>query len=489
MSHSPLTYLLERRAAREAPDRMVPMLLTIVALAWLALVALMGLAGANLTPELLRGVAACMLFCATPVALLGTALRQVVKDSSLHDNFQAGRCYPEILGTRLRAGEMVDQVALHSARQSLRLTLKWTPVFAGLWLMLYPELAGRILMAAAAWVPLSLVLTWSTSYLGQQMVIIQGQMRSTPAGSLGEATLASLTTFLVVVLMAISVGGAVAGSPRVALLGLAAYVMLGRSLCRWLAVVGIEKLPRVRLRLQLLGRRWTDFRNRYLLCWSQNPIVVRELRRDARRLPFQAVGAWFYFFPLGTLMVLLGAQLYGQTTGHDARLFSSWLILASSLISFATAGGRCSTAIAGEIESQSMEPLQNTRLRTEEFLSGWLQVGAVPRIVDGLMVVVACQLTVGHVAWDCLPLVLVAPLAGAASGLACSYASNRQTAARQRGEWVAVLVFGWLMLNGVLAMLNLTWMQGYLLFSGYLLATAAISLSTLWGKIDIAKSR
>ncbi len=468
---------------------MVPLILAVAGLAWLLVVALIGVAGAPLTIELLRGVARALLFCATPVALLGPALRQVVKDASLHDNFQAGRCYPEILGTLLRAGEMVDQVALHSARQSLRQTLKWTPVFAGLWLLLCPDAAPSILMAAVGWMPLSLLLTWSTAYLAQQQVIIQAQMRSTAVGLVGETTLNTLTTLLVLFFMLLSLGGAMARSPVAALLGVAGYIMLGRTLCRTFAILGIERLPQVRLRAKQLGRRWANFRNRYLFLWSQNPIVVRELRREARRLPFQALGAWLYFFPMGTLMLVLGTQLYGQTNDYDARGLSCWFILINLLISFALAGGRCCTAIAGEIEAKSMEPLQNTQLRTEEFVSGWLQVGCVPRIADNLMVLLVCQLTFGHVALDYLPLVLVAPLAGAASGLACSYASNRQTAARQRGEWVGVLVFGWLMLNAVLSMLHLGWLSGNLLLALYLLATALTALTTLWGKIDVASSR
>ena len=483
MSQPAIGYLLERRASRQSPDRLVPLILTLSVLGWLLIVALMGRPSLNDV----RIVATAILFCATPVALIGLALRQIQGDAGLHASLQGGNCYPEVLGTLLRPAEIIDQIAAHSAKTYLKLALRWTPVFTAGWLILQPASAGLILTWALAWIPLSTLFVWTTSFLAQQFIIFQSQMQAAPGGSLGE-NLIGIATGLPLGLMGIlALVGWFGALPKLALGGTVAYGLLCLMLNRRLAAVGINRLPHLRLRLQQLGRRWTDFRNRFLVAWTDNPIVVRELRRDARWLPLQMLGAWLYMFPMSSLIFLIASR-FPAMSAYEARLVNHWLILACALLSYGAASARCGMAIAAEVEAQSMEPLQNTRLRSEEFLWGWIQVGAVPRLVDGLLLCLVCQACLGQLPIDSALVLLVAPLAGAVLGLSSSYASSRQAAQRQRGEALALHIAGWLFLKVVLSALNLNWLDGQLVLAGYLTIVSAFSLAVLRSRIDVVES-
>ncbi|MBT9588770.1 hypothetical protein IV102_35880 [bacterium] len=486
MNSLPIDYLLRTRAVRSRPDTFVRNTVMIGLVVWLALSGLSVLAYQE--AYVVRGFASCLLFLVTVVLMLTLPIRQVQKDAAVHTSFYGGRCYQEILGSLIRPREILDQVAWHSARTYVRTSTPWALLIVSLWMLVQPSLTVEFLRGLLLWIPGSTLFVWATSYPAQQFAIYNSRARDGLVASLGESLVRLVTAVpvglcLLVALIAMMTGRywVMAGC----VLGYLGWTML---VCRLLAATGIERLPDLRHKVGEFSRRWLGRRNRYVLAWSDNPIVVRERKRDAGRVPGQLLGALLWQFPLaGAVLLLAGSTFPEIRPAEYANAIDGILVLCGG-VQMCRASRRCSGAIVAEVESQTLESMQNTRLHARELLSGWLQVGTYPRLLESLVILVCLMfLSGGSIAPLSALAFLLAPGLGAALGLAASCAANRQTAARVHSESMMSTAFGYFLLVFVYAVVwSASWTIPWsLLLVLHMVAVFFFAMVGLLRKIEI----
>lgn len=453
MQSDSLAYLLQTRDARRGRDRFPEKMFGIAAIAWLVmfliLVALPPRHGG--VGEAARIIACTILSPVTGMVLIGLPLRQISKDASIHASFFGGNCYQEILGTLLRPRDILDQIARHSIRQGLKQAAPWAALSALLWTVLFPAIFLKVLLAVVLWAPVTALFIFGCTYQAQELAIWNSQLKDGALNSLGATFLGAVTVapFVIAgIIAAFSLGNDDFATATGALV----VVALTIPLCRYVCVLGIERLPHVRLKLQQLGRKIVGHRrNPWVPTWSQNPIVVRERTRDASRMPGGLLGALAFQLPLffGSLLLVLPA-LGDPQVSQDLYWF---LIAVGSIIQSTRAGRRCTGAIVGEIENKTLESMLNTRLHAREYVRGWLEVATVPLLIENLLILVPI-LAVSSKANPYFLLVstaifLISPLVGASVGLYSSVAKNREQASRRFSEVAGTSVLVWLIVSFV----------------------------------------
>lgn len=448
MTHQALSYMLQSREARAPRDPFVVNLLLYGLAFWLFLQVF----GLRHWPDFsyVKGTGQFVLSLISLFLVISLPMRQLQKDAAVHASLYGGRCYDEVLGSLLRPREIVDQIAFHSVTRCLRSNARWVALIAGLWLLLMPGWFLHLVLAAVAWFPVTAIFVLATSYLAQQLTIYRAQLNKGLAGSFLDSLLALVTSAPMVLSLLFAFFAVLCQYLTLAFAFSLAYVILGVVVSRALAIGGIERLPGASQTVQRLNRRWLGSRrNPWVFTWSQNPIVVRERARDAGRIPGHLLGALIFQAPLAsTGLFLTGLFHYNDALAlSDVGTFYGCLGLVGCL-QLLLASHRASGAIVGEVVSQTMEPMQNTRLHAREFLFGWLQVAAVPRVAENLVILIALYFLFGTSAspLTAIPYALaflLTPIVGAALGLWASYAPSREKAAKAHSNLLTGTLFGW----------------------------------------------
>lgn len=455
MTHQALTYLLQSRENRGKQDHFTRDVILCGLVLWLViiLVALRHVADASFV----RGSAQVVLSMVSTFLIISLPVRQLQRDSAIHASLYGGRCYDEVLGTMISPREIVDQIAFHSVTRCLRSSAPWVALIAGLWCLSAPQWFLQVLLFALAWFPVAAAFILPTSYLAQQLAIYNSQLKSGAASSLFDSVFALVTAGPMGLLILSGLVALVLQYFTLVLAFALAYLVFGVLVSRALATTGIERLPKLNESVQALSRKWLGVRrNPCVVSWSQNPIVVRERARDAGRIPGHFLGALIFQAPLFFTGLLFAWCFDGQEGAFrdDPGSFSTILILCG-LVQFVLASRRASGAIVGEVVSQTIEPMQNTRLHAREFLFGWLQVAALPRMVENVLIFLpvyyafgAASVPIGLAILSGL-LFVTTPVVGAALGLLASYAINREKAAKAHSDLMMTTLFGWFVVSTV----------------------------------------
>lgn len=459
MTENPMFYLLDSKQARDHEMSYEARAFGMIGLGLVVLWVLTGIyfaafEGMNGYTQLAYG---CLQFLAYPLAvaiLIGGPLRQLQSDASLHASLLNGRCYSEILGTLAKPSALIDGVARHSARAVLA-GWKWALAVA-----LVGMLAGApplaMLVASLIWVPTVTLLTWSGSYLAQQLSMWNTQLRDTNLGTLADL-MAGLTTAVPAAFSLLTALSTIFWLPAVGVPALLIYLGFTVGLARYLCLVGLERLPGLHSRAEQAGRKLLgNRRNLFIRPFSQNPVVARECQRDAARIPLGLFG-WLLFrhnvvWCFGLLLYLMGPP----ANANQAQDFFWLLLTGLAFIQALRAARRTLGAVVTELEQKTFDALQTTNLRHTEYVDGWLAVGTVPIWLQNLVLTVPlCALAAqgqlepvaALLAWLALMLM---PAFGAALGLYASVASSRAETHQRLSNAV---VF-----SGVLASVLLVWL-------------------------------
>lgn len=375
-----------------------------------------------------------------------------------------GRCLEEVLGTSLEPDSTVDALAGNSLRSILRALVPVAPVLI-VGALLIPEGAHygvtlttndhqALLTATLLWMPVTLVLFLSASYVALAWRI---WARSTRTSVVGGLLLALAAPVLFLGKAALPAGLVLA----------VLFALLGRRL----AISGLER-PELVTRVNQTTRKAR--RNRFLKLWSDNPITAREIWRVSGSVPGGIGGVFAWRLTL-LVMPLLWA-FWAITRPYKEQDWAFWLGVGGfSFLLFLRAAYRTLGSVLSERQQQTWEPLLQTDLGAARFVRGWLEVAFHTVMLEGLV----GGLTLTLFAWylpfavtttqldaDAHRLALLVPLVllfvtvvGALTGMALSASTRTLSEASQRlGLLAGLLLGGWLLLWGVM------------LSGGYLLA-------------------
>lgn len=383
------------------------------------------------------------------ILALALPLLQVGRDSSVHASFLQGGCYSEVLATRLTSREVVDGVALHSARAAVGSS--WRGVLFGALVgsVAYPQHLDLIWAMTLLWFPITWVTCLCGSYLNQQMGIWRGQLRKDLGAFFTDLLLVAILC-LPLLLAATTVElMTVSGIEEGPLLVLPLLILAGTALTRYLAILGLERLPRMQGQARQTGRRLLGTtRNPWIKPWSDNAVVVREAYKESARTPGGLVGWLFlkHWFLLGALAMCTPLLLIDDSEAAMA-CYAIFLFLFGTT-QWVLAGLRTRSAVIGEIENRTFAMLENTCLTTGEFVQGWLTVGSVRGVLQSLILLVPLTLFAlkGGVPLSVaffLGLGFVGlPLFGAAAGLYASVAPTRRDVNTRFG--MTLMLWPWL---------------------------------------------
>lgn len=365
-------------------------------------------------------------------------------DSTILAQFLHGGSYDEIRTTRLTAWEMLDAITCHSMLCVLRLSPWLALIGIGLtWLNSPPGwVRYGALGLAVAWLPAMVLASWAQAYLSQMMAVLSHSSwpGSVALGAVLACVLPGVLTAPWVLVLFLNEKTASA----VLLLVAGCFWMAG--LARLLAGLALERgVP------EAWSQRQAQPSSQPLWPrpWSENPIVVRECAREAGRSPEGVASVLAGTLGLGVALVyLIPAVSYGFFQG---RLLASplyWYIVLGFLFLLqpTRAASRITGAIAEERDKRTLEALAVTPLGREEFITGWIQIGCFPRLLE-LAVAAPGLLILGSGAgvpldWTALALFLTAVniWAGAMIGLALGlWATSRRHAIGDMAVFVYVL--------------------------------------------------
>ncbi len=309
-------------------------------------------------------------------------------DSTILSQFLHGGSYDEIRTTRLTAWEMLDAITCHSMLCVLRLSPWLALVGIGLtWLNSPPGwVRYGALGLAVAWLPAMVLASWAQAYLSQMMAVLSHS--SWPSSAALGAVLACVLP-------------GVLTAPWVLVLFLheqtASAVLLLLAGCFWMA--GLARLLAGLALERGVPEGWAQ---KPEACppaadgtpsnlplwprpWSDNPIVVRECAREAGRSPAGVASVLAATLGLGVALVyLIPAVSYGLFHG---RLLASplyWYVVLGFLFLLqpTRAASRITGAIAEERDKRTLEALAVTPLGREDFITGWIQIGCFPRLLE-----------------------------------------------------------------------------------------------------------
>lgn len=441
LTENPVAALLEVRRQREEP---------ITAGAWALLILVgFGFPGVGMglldhlwpteVPLVLGSHLGAFLSVAGFLILLAVPWLAFRVDASMLLSFRRGRCFEEILGTPTTAAEVVDGVLLHTTRSlaviaapallALGLSVPFTP----------PETQGAWLVAGGLWAVACLATVQVISIL-----IVLFASWSEGGDDLNPLLAAALGGTLAPAALLVGVAFTQdASSPTgMALVGVALVwtVLAGRAL----GLYGFAHFYDLARWQRKFVRRLSGTGARTAGSWSDNPIVLRECRREARSVP-PGLLLFARHAPVLPAGLLLLAPAWLPLGLDGAEPF--WLGVALATLFLALrAAGRTVDLLVEESEGRTWETLLGTRLGTRELMEGFAQVGWVPRMLDGLLlspVAVWLGLQAG-VGWDAVaaPIVLMlAPVAGAWSGLGASARGERRDASRSLVMPLAATVY------------------------------------------------
>ncbi len=350
------------------------------------------------------------------LALLVLPVHHLATEVSVLESLRRGRCLEELLTAGVRAESLVDALPRHALKSLLPRLLGLLPVL-GLSTLLLPAFERKILLVGLSlWIPLTATFLTAGSYLCQGWIL--------NPRAVGPRLLWLLLPLALV--------------PYNPVTGLTLSAFLLVVGCWWSRAAAIHALlhPRARAPRRVRSWQWPQ--------WSQNPIVIRELKKLSRArllawtfLPLLLVGT----YPGGGSLVMVG------------------------LLAFAGAAAVTVNALPAEREGKTLDALIQSGLSLKEFLQGWVLAVAAPRTVALLPLMLALPFFecdwrprghhtlnfgdpwyLGTVLASELAL-LLAPLGGALLGLwAGSLVGERR---RARGHLVTGLLAGFGLLCGI----------------------------------------
>ncbi len=441
-----------RRGAASVPWKAVLLLFALPSSGLFAVAVMDG------SPEYLGGFA---LYTALGL-LVGLPAWFLRSDVALLSSLHRGRCLEEILTANVSPSLIVDTLATHSVRAIVRAALPVAPVLLVTCMVVQPALAGLVLL----WIP-ALALTFFTLAYVMQAAATAGYM--TRLGTWSRLGYLMLLPAWVPLLLSFGPGF---GWLRVP--GWLALVVL----MRYGAVEGLRRSLVARPAEARRTARWR------LVPWTDNGIVVRELRR---RSFFDAMLGMVILLPCVALVLL------NEPWGREAGWIGWWAMVAAS---FLAASLRTLPSVVGEKEKRTWEPLLESGFPRREFVSGWLQLGILPVLlaqVPGYLLLYCVEVGLGVDAGRLLAAGWLvgglATAAGAWLGLALSAASSttRETGTRLVACG-ALVVLAWLGTCAVLLVTALLggylgwWNPGSQLWAGtvkYALPVAALALVSL----------
>ena len=298
-------------------------------------------------------------------------LARALADSGLMHSLLVGGGLDEVRQTRLSSAEIVDGLAAASLRRQLcTAPVPLAVAYVGLACQYG---AGRALGLLGLWLLATLLATAMASYATQSSLARSHCSPGVPTSWSGLEVL--LATWLVFWGLTLT-----DGSCWLRLIdGLMAVVLFLRQLRRS-AIHDFTHIdlstPAQTIASQGLQRRWQ------IRPWSDNPIVVRECAREAGSYRF---GVWSYLWQRGAFFGM-GACFFFLTVwaGNVEEALGCWslLLLLALVVQVGRAGLRVSRAISDERDRGSFEAVMISRLRPEEFVDGWAQVGYRPRATE-----------------------------------------------------------------------------------------------------------
>ncbi len=219
---------------------------------------------------------------------------------------------------------------------------------------------------------------------------------------------------------------------------------------RYLAIWVSREVPWLK---QLGGsqRRLMRFRNnRWIFSWSENPVICRERARQSRQVPFGPLGAMAFDLPMAGLfgLAILAVGLSSSSYDH------LWIFgVPLALIQTMRGARNASLATVSEVVHRTLEATSLTSLTAAVFQRGWLELVAVPLLVENGLVAL-CLGGFGWASWNeenaigfstVLLLLLLGPLVGAILGfyVSCtaSLEAQKTKASNVSGSLIA-LFFG-----------------------------------------------
>lgn len=351
-------------------------------------------------------------------------------DAALLLSFRSGRCFEEILGTPTTSSEVVDGVLLHTTRSLLIIA---APALAAL-AMILPftpaEVRGAWVLAGALWAAACLATVLAISIL---IILFASWSEGGEDLNLLLAAALGATLLPAAGLVALGFWWDVASPGGMALVGLALGWLVGVG--RALGLHGFAHFYDLARWQRRFVRSLAGGGARSSLSWSQNPLVLRECRREARGVPGPLLLLARHAPVLPAAVLLVAPAHLDLGLGLDgAEPWWLGLTLATAFLTL-RAAGRTLDLLVEEREGRTWETLLGTRLGFPELLEGLAQVGWVPRAVDGLLlsplaVWLGLQAGVGADAVAAPILLALAPVAGAWSGLSASASGERRDASR-----------------------------------------------------------
>ncbi|NDD29721.1 MAG: hypothetical protein EB084_15795 [Proteobacteria bacterium] len=371
---------------------------------------------------------AAFLMAAALAMLIAVPISQALSDVALMVSLRKGRCLDEVVVSGMSAGEIVDIIALHGVRTAFR-TCWPMALLLLLGALLFPAVPHTVaevvagfgqptlapayaralaVGAAALWLPAVCAMTACLSYAEQAKTLFKRDGVGTSTASIVVFVLLALTSVPGWVLLGSVMGlfegtglmeSAGAGEAALGLVaGAVLCAVLGRSLATW----GIRNLPLLeRWSRNALSRQ----RNPFVRPPSENPITMREMRRQATAVPGGLAGLFVarllpVLLPGGAVVLLL--SLVGSKN-HPAEWPGYWICgaLVIAATTFVRAAHRTSTALVQEREQGTFDVLLQSGLTPQEFIHGWLEVTRWPLYL-GLAMTVALGTTIALAAPEVL---------------------------------------------------------------------------------------
>ncbi len=375
--------------------------------------------------------------------------KRIAQDAGVLATLRSGRGLVELLGTRTKPAEILDGIARQTLLGTLREVAPLVPLLALGWLLLCEP--SSVLTLSVAALPLLGLMVWASSYLAMAWELWVGSSENSLLSQLLGVGMFILLCPLGACLFIGVLGGL--GAANVSLLTgclwlggwLLAYAGLNLVVARRLALLGLDRVPQFREKVEQAGRRLLHRnRNRWMRPWSENPIVVRETFRDAMRTPGGALGWVVLRAPALWLVPATGAFLASQGAPPVAVLLFLSLVLMMAQV--AMASSRTMLALVGEVEHSTLEVLQQSRISAAEFCDGWATVGARVRVLELLLLAPAAfglAVTGGvnpliPALW--LPMALAAVGFASWAGLWSSFARTRRQAQERLSGLLALAV-------------------------------------------------
>lgn len=412
------------------------------------------------------------------------------REAALLLSFQRGGCLDEILGTRIDAREIVDGLALTTARRVAALLLPSVAFSAISALSLAaPEDRGPgMLLLCLLLVLLGLEVLVSLSYLAVANAALTSGKDERPVQSLRTLLLcASIGVPFVGFLIGVACG------PVGFWVGLLSGGLWTTWLARSAALWALRRGGGLPASLRWLDLSWLlrpRRPNPWIRPWSDNAIVGREAARESHRVPFGWFGAFLARGGTGFLLGLGGAALMACGDAEAVRVAWEVLVGVLMLVLYSYSSSRAIDLVVSEHEAKTLPQLLATPMSVEDLAGGVASVAvrgvvlqylglAVPVLAVGL-----CALP--SLAWLALVAESALPVLAACAGAWVGLQSAAPVPTRQEA----------LGRSGNLSGLWLVAMAGFLTVACYLLLPhvpfrylwASVFAVGWWGVLTVSRS-